>query len=418
MKNGQSPLSSEVLGGLALLVAAVAALLFVNLGGAEVYRHAMEYALRLGIGPLALEKSLHHWINDGFMVLFFLLIGIEINKEMQTGSLRDPRRAVVPLAAAFAGFIAPAAVYLAITKAAPEILRGWSIPAATDIAFALALIAALKNHVPASLRVFLLALAVADDLMAIVVIALFYTAEVAWMNLFLAAMGAATMVVKNRLKVQAIWFYAVVGVFMWLCVLESGVHATVAGVMIGLLLPLNGKQGKEAPADVVEDVLQPWVRWLVLPLFAFANVGVDLSGLTWQTAFTPLAIAIAMGLFAGKQLGVFGAVWALERGLGLARPAGASWLQVYGVACLCGIGFTMSLFIGSLALPDEVQSQVRLGVLAGSILSAIMAVLVLRVAASRPTSSAPLGGAPHVVSGIATAHSADHERRGRIFPAA
>jgi Na+:H+ antiporter, NhaA family len=383
MKNETIPLSFEVLGGVALLAAAVAALLFVNLGGAEVYHHVMEYALRLGVGPLALEKSLHHWINDGFMVLFFLLIGIEINKEMRTGSLRNPREAAVPVVAAFAGFLVPALVYLVFTKGFPEILRGWSIPAATDIAFAVALIAALKNHVPASLRIFLLALAVADDLLAIVVIALFYTSELAWMNLFLAAMGAATMIVKNRLKVQAIWFYAVVGVFMWVCVLQSGVHATVAGVMIGFLLPVHGKQGKPAPADIVEHALKPWVRWLVLPLFAFANVGVDLTGLTWDKVFTPLTVGIAMGLFIGKQLGVFGSVWALEKGLGLARPSGASWLQVYGVACLCGIGFTMSLFIGSLALPDEAQFQVRLGVLAGSILSAILAVLVLRSAASR-----------------------------------
>jgi Na+:H+ antiporter, NhaA family len=378
MKSETSPLSSEVLGGISLLIAAVAALLFVNLGGAEVYHHVMEYALRLGVGPLALEKSLHHWINDGFMVLFFLLIGIEINKELRTGSLRNPREAAVPVVAAVAGFLVPSLVYIVFTKGAPDIVRGWSIPAATDIAFAVALIAALRNHVPASLRIFLLALAVADDLLAIVIIALFYTAELAWMNLFLAAMGAATMIVKNRLKVQAIWFYAVVGVFMWLCVLESGVHATVAGVLVGFLLPLDGKQGKAAPADQVEHALQPWVRWMVLPLFAFANVGVDLTGLTWETVFTPLTVAIAMGLFIGKQLGVFGSVWALERSLGLGRPAGASWLQVYGVACLCGIGFTMSLFIGSLALPDEAQSQVRLGVLVGSTLSAILAVLVLR----------------------------------------
>jgi Na+:H+ antiporter, NhaA family len=383
MKSERCPPSPEVLGGIALLVAAMAALLFVNLGGSAVYHHVMEYPLRLGVGPLALDKSLHHWINDGLMVLFFLLVGIEINREMRIGSLRNPREAAVPVVAAFAGFMAPSLVYLILTKDAPEIFRGWSIPAATDIAFAVALIAALKNHVPASLRIFLLALAVADDLLAIVVIALFYTAELAWMNLFLAAAAAATLIVKNRLKVQAIWFYAVVGTFMWLCVLESGVHATVAGVMIGLLLPLHGKQGKPAPADVVEHALQPWVRWLVLPLFAFANVGVDLTGLTWQTVFTPLTVAIAMGLFAGKQIGVFGSVWALEKGLGLARPAGASWLQVYGVACLCGIGFTMSLFIGSLALPVDVQSQVRLGVLAGSTLSAMLAVVILRGASLR-----------------------------------
>jgi NhaA family Na+:H+ antiporter len=327
------------------------------------------------------------------MVLFFLLVGIEINREIRSGSLSDLRQAAVPVVAAVAGFIAPAAVYLAVTKGAPETSSGWSIPAATDIAFAVALIAALKNNVPASLRVFLLALAVTDDLLAIVVIALFYTAEVLWMNLFLAGMGAAIFVVKSRLNVQAIWFYAVVGVFMWLCVLESGVHATVAGVMIGLLLPLVGKNGKSAPADVVEHALQPFVRWLVLPVFAFANVGVDLRGLTWEMAFTPLTIAIALGLLAGKQIGVFGIVWVLEKSFGLLRPAGASWRQVYGVACLCGIGFTMSLFIGSLALPDEKQYAVRLGVLLGSSLSAILAVCVLRVGATQRIPGAFRGSA-------------------------
>lgn len=378
MERPSEPLASEVLGGLALVVAAVAALLFVNLGGAGIYNHVLEYPLTLGVVPFAFEKSLHHWVNDGLMVLFFLVVGIEIHKEIRGGSLSDPRQALVPLVAAFAGFIAPALVYLALTKGAADTLRGWSIPAATDIAFAVALIAALKDHVPASLRAFLLALAVADDLLAIAVIALFYTAELVWMNLFLAGMGAAILAVKSRLNVQAIWFYAVVGVFMWLCVLKSGVHATVAGVMIGLLLPLEGKQGKPAPADVVEHALQPWVRWLVLPLFAFFNVGVDLGGLTWEKAFSSLTLAVALGLFVGKQLGVFGMVWILEKGLGFARPQGASWRQVHGVACLCGIGFTMSLFIGSLALPEEEQYAVRLGVLGGSALSAALAVFVLR----------------------------------------
>jgi NhaA family Na+:H+ antiporter len=383
MERESLPLVSEVLGGLALLIAAMAALLFVNLGGAGIYKQILEQPLALGIAPFEIEKSLHHWVNDGLMVLFFLLVGIEIHREIRSGSLSDPGQALVPLVAAVAGFIAPALVYLAVTKGASETLRGWSIPAATDIAFAVALIAALKNYVPSSLRAFLLALAVADDLLAIAVIALFYTAELVWMNLFLAGMGAAILAVKSRLSVQAIWFYAVVGVFMWLCVLKSGVHATVAGVMIGLLLPLRGKKGKAAPAEVVEHALQPWVRWLVLPLFAFSNVGVDLGGLTWDTAFTPLTLAIALGLFAGKQLGVFGSVWMLEKGLAFPRPQKASWRQVYGVACLCGIGFTMSLFIGSLALPEEQQYAVRLGVLGGSGLSAALAAFVLRRGAAR-----------------------------------
>jgi NhaA family Na+:H+ antiporter len=378
MNSMKRPVPSEVLGGVAIMIAALAALLFVNFGWAKTYSNVLEYPIRLGIAPFVLQKSIDHWVNDGLMVLFFLLVGIEINKEIRKGSLSDARHAIVPVVAAIAGFIAPSLLFVAFTRAAPETLAGWSIPAATDIAFAVALIAALKDSVPASLRVFVLALAVADDLLAIAVIALFYTAELVWMNLFLAGMGAAVMAAQNRLKAQAVWFYALVGVFMWLCVLKSGVHATVAGVLIGLLLPIHGKNGKPAPADTVEHALQPWVRWVVLPLFAFANVGIDLRGLTWQAAFTPLTIAITVGLFAGKQLGVFGSVWVLEKGFGLSRPKGASWRQIYGVACVCGIGFTMSLFIGSLALPETEQYQVRLGVLLGSLLSAAWAVWILR----------------------------------------
>jgi NhaA family Na+:H+ antiporter len=220
---------------------------------------------------------------------------------------------------------------------------------------------------------------VIDDLIAIAVIALFYTAGVVWMNIFLAAAQASMLVVKNKLGLRKLWVYLLVGVVMWLCVLQSGVHATVAGVLMGALLPLKGRNGKESPADVVEHALAPWVRWLVLPLFAFSNVGVNLSELDPAQIFSPLVIAIAMGLLIGKQIGIFGAVYGLEK-LGLAkRPRGASWKQVYGTACLCGIGFTMSLFIGALAFPDNplMQDQVRLGVLFGSLLSTILAVAVL-----------------------------------------
>ncbi len=377
MKTQSSNINPEVLGGAVLLLAAVAAMLFVNFGGADAYQHGLEHHVTIGIAPFALEKSIHHWINDGLMVLFFLLVGIEIHREVQTGSLRTPRQALLPVLAAIGGFLVPAICFVLLAGGDPTTIRGWSIPTATDIAFAVALITVLKSRVPASIRVFLLALAVADDLLAIIVIAIFYTADVIWMNLFLVAAAVLLLLAKRWFSIQMLWVYIVVGLFMWLCVLKSGVHATVAGVIIGLLLPLTGVKGKEAPADTVEHALQPWVRWLILPLFAFANVGVDLRGLGLETMFSLLTWGIAISLFFGKQLGVLSTVWGLEK-LGIPRPAGASWLQVYGVACACGIGFTMSLFIGALALPVELQPQVRLGVILGSLLSAIMTIIVLR----------------------------------------
>jgi Na+:H+ antiporter, NhaA family len=376
MISTSAKLQPEILGGMALLLAAVIALLFVNLGGANLYGNALEHIVTVGWSPFALEKTIHHWINDGFMVLFFVLVGIEIHRELRMGSLRTPRQALLPVLAAVGGFIVPAIFFVVIAGADPALIRGWSIPTATDIAFAVALVTVLKDRVPASLRVFLLALAVADDLMAIVVIAVFYTADVIWMNLFLVAAAALLLVAKKRLGIQQLWIYVIVGLFMWLCVLKSGVHATVAGVIIGLLLPLEGANGKMAPADTVEHALQPWVRWVVLPLFAFANVGVDFSHMGVESVLSLLTWGIALGLFFGKQVGVFGTVWLLQKA-GIPRPEGSTWRQVYGVACVCGIGFTMSLFIGALALPAEMQPQVRLGVILGSVLSAGLAVIVL-----------------------------------------
>lgn len=376
MISTDAKLNPEILGGVALLLAAVAALLFVNLGGAGLYVNALEHVVTVGWSPLALDKSVHHWINDGFMVLFFVLVGIEIHREIRMGSLRTARQALLPVLAAAGGFILPAVFYSVVTGGDAVLARGWSIPTATDIAFAVALVTALKDRVPVSLRVFLLALAVADDLMAIVVIAVFYTADVIWMNLFLVAAAALLLVAKKRLGIQKLWIYVIVGLFMWLCVLKSGVHATVAGVIIGLLLPLKGASGKPAPAELVEHVLQPWVRWLVLPLFAFANVGVDFRDMGVESVVSLLTWGIAIGLFFGKQVGVFCTVWLLQKA-GIPRPAGSTWRQVYGVACVCGIGFTMSLFIGALALPAEMQPEVRLGVIFGSVLSAVLAVIVL-----------------------------------------
>lgn len=385
---------AEVGAGIVLLGAAVAALLVVNLGGAVGYDAMLAIPLTLGVGELALSKTLLHWVNDGLMALFFVVIGIEIRREMVTGSLQTPRRAVVPVVAAVCGFAVPALIYVGVTGAMgagdptswAERVRGWSIPAATDIAFAVALLTVLKRWVPASLRAFLLVVAVTDDLLAIGVIAVFYTTELLWLNLLLAGVVVLMLLGKRLLARQRVWVLAVLGLLLWLCVVQSGVHATVAGAVFGFMLPVRGAKGAEddkapapalAPAETLEHALQPWVRWLIVPVFAFANIGLDLRGLSLETLLTPVTMGIVLGLLVGKPLGIVGAVWALERWGKTPRPAGASWRQVLGVGCVCGIGFTMSLLIGGLALGAEQQDAVRLGVLLGSMGAAGLAVGVL-----------------------------------------
>jgi NhaA family Na+:H+ antiporter len=369
--------NAEVGAAVALLGAAVAALLVVNLGGAQGYGAMLATKVTLGVGELALSKTLLHWVNDGLMALFFVVIGIEIRREMTTGSLQTPRRAVVPMVAAVCGFAVPAVIYLSVVGGEAGLGRGWSIPAATDIAFAVALLTVLRRWVPASLRAFLLVVAVTDDLLAIGVIAVFYTTELLWLNLLLAGVVVLMLLGKQLLARQRMWVLAVLGLLLWLCVVHSGVHATVAGAVFGFLLPVRGVNASPAPAETLEHALLPWVRWLIVPLFAFANIGVDLRGLSLETLLTPVTMGIALGLLVGKPLGIVGAVWALERFAGLPRPSGASWRQVLGVGCVCGIGFTMSLLIGALALGAEHQDAVRLGVLLGSVGAAGLAVGVL-----------------------------------------
>lgn len=373
-------MSAEVGAGLVLLGAAVAALLVVNLGGAVGYAALLATPLTLGVGDLALSKTLLHWVNDGLMALFFVVIGVEIRREMTSGSLQTPSRAVVPVAAALCGFAVPAVIYLALTWGDAALMQGWSIPAATDIAFAVALLTVLKRWVPASLRAFLLVVAVTDDLLAIGVIAVFYSADVQWLALLLAAGVAGLLVTLPRLGRPPVWLLALLGLLLWLCVVHSGVHATVAGAVFGFMLPVRGAAADDAPApaETLEHALQPWVRWLIVPVFAFANIGLDLRGLGLEALLSPVTMGITLGLLVGKPLGIVGAVWALERFAGLPRPAGVSWRQVLGVACVCGIGFTMSLLIGALALGPELQDSVRLGVLLGSVAAAGLAVGVLR----------------------------------------
>lgn len=379
-------LKLEAAGGILLVIAAAIALLWANtpLGGA--YEGLLATPVEVRVGPLQLAKPLLLWINDGLMAVFFLLVGLEIKRELLVGELSSPRRAALPAIAALGGMAVPAGVYLLFAGGDPEALRGWAIPAATDIAFALGVLALLGTRAPASLKVFLLALAIIDDLGAILIIAFFYTADLSLLSLGLAAAGVVGLVLLNVFGVTRIAAYVLVGLFLWVCVLKSGVHATLAGVAIGLAVPLRIPDAAgHAPLERLEHALHPWVAFGVLPVFAFANAGVPLAGIGLETIAGPVPLGIAAGLFLGKQVGVFGASWlAIRSGL-CGRLPGASAGQLYGVAVLTGIGFTMSLFIGMLAFPGiERAAEVRIGVLGGSLLSAVVGWAILRVLGRAP----------------------------------
>ncbi len=376
----------EATAGAILVFSAALALVLSNSAGAEWYLGFLELPVVVQVGALTLAKPLLLWINDGLMAIFFMLVGLEIKREVLDGQLSSLGQAALPGIAAVGGMAVPALVYVGANLGQPENLAGWAIPSATDIAFALGVLSLVGSRAPSSLKLFLLALAVMDDLGAIVIIAIFYTAELSLPSLLLAAAGLLALASLNLAKVRHLTPYMLVGLFLWLCVLKSGVHATLAGVAIGLAVPLRGGTGAEAesPLHRLEHMLHPWVAYAILPLFAFANAGVSLAGLSPGALLEPVPLGIALGLFVGKQAGVVGICWAAIR-MGLARlPDGADWLQFYGVCMLTGIGFTMSLFIGTLAFPDVGYSAgVRLGVLAGSLASALAGYGVLMVAARR-----------------------------------
>jgi Na+:H+ antiporter, NhaA family len=369
----------EAAGGLALMAAALAALILCNSPLAWLYDWLLQTPVGVRAGSLALDKPLLHWINDGLMAVFFFLVGLEIKRELLRGELSTIRQAVLPAVAATGGMAVPAAIYVAINAGDPLALRGWAIPSATDIAFSVGVLTLLGDRVPSSLKVFLLALAILDDLGSILIIAAFYTGGLHWSSLLLAAVGAAILGLLNARGVTRLAPYVLTGVFIWVCVLKSGVHATLAGVVVAVAVPLtSGGPDQPSLLERVEERLHPWVAFGVLPLFALANAGLSLRGLSPAQLLAPVPLGIALGLLAGKPLGIVGATWLAVRS-GLARgPEGASWGQIVGVGFLGGIGFTMSLFVGMLAFPDPGHAaQVRLGVLAGSLMSALAGYLLL-----------------------------------------
>jgi NhaA family Na+:H+ antiporter len=379
----------EAAGGLALIAAALAALIASNSPLAWLYDGFLHTPVGVRVGPLAIDKPLLLWINDGLMAIFFFLVGLEIKRELLRGELSTVGQAVLPALAALGGMAVPAAIYVAVNAGDPAALNGWAIPTATDIAFSVGVLALLGSRVPVSLKIFLLALAIIDDLGAIVIIALFYTEHLSWTMLAPAAVGVAVLWALNARGVARPAPYVLTGLFIWVCVLKSGVHATLAGVVVALAIPLRS-DAPEQPSllEQLEENLHPWVAFGVLPLFAFANAGVSLQGLSLAKLTESVPLGIAAGLFPGKAIGILGATW-LAVALGLARkPEGATWAQIAGVCVLGGVGFTMSLFIGTLAFADPVHAaQVRLGVLAGSLLSAAIGYLVLTMSTRAGTAA-------------------------------
>ena len=373
---------SEISGGIVLMVAAVAAMIVANSSLHPYYDGALSSYFTVQLGENGLSKPLILWINDGLMAVFFLLVGLELKHELMEGKLKNPRDVVLPGMAAVGGMLMPALIYFALNISSPETHSGWAIPAATDIAFALGILALVGDRVPSSLKVFLLTLAILDDLGAILIIAFFYTAELHLDYLFLALIPLAIMFYLNRSGIHRIAPIILLGAVLWVLVLKSGVHATLAGVITAFFIPIKDKWGK-SPLHSLEHALSPYVFFLIVPIFAFANAGVVLSGVTLADVFSPLPLGIALGLILGKQIGVFGMTWALVK-LGIARkPFGATWLHIYGVAARAGIGFTMSLFIGAMSFEDAFyMNEVRIGVLSGSVISAIIGFTVLRLAPS------------------------------------
>lgn len=377
----------ETIGGVLLIIATLMAMLVANSPLRSWYDEMLSLPIEIRVGALEIAKPMLLWVNDGLMALFFLLIGLEVKREFLIGHLSSREQMVLPGIAAIGGMLVPALIYVAITRDDPLALHGWAIPAATDIAFALGVLALLGERVPVSLKVFLMALAIMDDLGAIIIIALFYTGDLSTGMLVMATVFLLVLVLLNLLQVERLSIYLAVGVALWVCVLKSGVHATLAGVAIALVIPLRARPDGEKLLEHLEHSIHPWSTYFILPCFAFVNAGIPLGGMGLADLLEPVSLGIALGLILGKLVGVFGFSW-LSIKLGMARlPDRANFAQLFGVAALCGIGFTMSLFIGGLAFEHSGTDYLlayRIGILGGSLVAALFGLLLLSVATQKP----------------------------------
>lgn len=381
-------LHMEASGGILLGIAAIIALIIANTPLYEIYDHILhEIYFRIGFDDVAgtfdfeIKKSLLHWINDGFMVIFFFLVGLEIKREVRSGELSTRSRALLPALAALGGMIVPALIYWYVNIDHPENLKGWAIPAATDIAFALGVLSLLGSRAPVRLKILLTAIAVIDDLGAILIIAFFYTSNLALEPLYFGAVALVGLAILNARCVTKTAPYVLLGAILWVAVLKSGVHATLAGVITAFFIPVVSKKDPNVtPCKTLEHALHPWVSFLILPVFAFANAGVPFEGMGLHSLTAPTTLGIILGLVIGKQLGIFSTLWlSIKTGLS-PMPVGTNWVHLYAVSALCGIGFTMSLFIGGLAFTDiEHQASIRLGILVASVISAVIGYVILRL---------------------------------------
>lgn len=373
--------------GIILFATAMLAMIINNTPLAYYYDSFFSTKISLSIGQFQLSKPLLLWINDGFMAVFFLLVGLEIKREMFEGELNSVAKSILPAIAAVGGMLVPALIYVCFNSADAQALKGWAIPTATDIAFSLGILSLLGSRIPVSLKIFLTALAIFDDIGAIIVIAIFYTAHISITLLLVALFMVLILFLLNRFKVSRMGAYFIVGIILWICVLKSGIHATLAGIVLAFAIPLKSKsESEKSMLHQLEHQLHPWVAFGILPLFAFANAGVSLSGLTFAHVFSSIPLGIAAGLFIGKQIGVW-LFTMLGVRLGIAQlPAGVTSVGVYGAGLLAGVGFTMSLFIGTLAFPSygPHAAYVRIGVIAGSIFSGVFGYLVLRFFYKQP----------------------------------
>ncbi|WP_426767447.1 Na+/H+ antiporter NhaA [Erwinia aphidicola] len=373
-------LKNDATGGVVLIVAAAVAMFLANNASTQqAYQAILAMPVQFRFGALDINKDLLLWINDALMALFFLMIGLEVKRELLMGSLKGREKAMFPLIAALGGMVAPGLIYATLNHSDELAIHGWAIPAATDIAFALGILALLGSRVPPALKMFLMALAVIDDLGAIVIIAFFYTHDLSLVSLGVAAASIAVLVILNLCGVRKTSVYLLVGMVLWVAVLKSGVHATLAGVIVGLLIPLK-KQDGHSPSIELEHGLHPWVSWLILPLFAFANAGVSLTGVSIDGLFSMVPLGIILGLLVGKPLGITLICWLSVKLKIAALPENTKMVDIAAVGVLCGIGFTMSIFIASLAFDaahEEMVTLAKLGILSGSVLSAVLGYVLL-----------------------------------------